>query len=302
MFHGATGMPCPPDKSRYIELTSSKDGTFEGMSFEAWNAAIRPKVQGSWNLHDVLPSDLNFFVMLSSVAGIFGNRGQANYAAGNTFQDALAAFRLSQGMKASVIDVGSVSGVGWVAENRQKMSVPGENLFEFLDENDLNSTLEFMIDPRHDKQRTGESQQDSQLILGLPTAELRRQHCIALPAYLNFSLFTHQRTITVTGHHETGEQNTVSTKTLLAATAMLSEAVEVVSDGIVEKLSALLAIPATDIDRQRFGFYCVDSLVAMEFRSWIRKELNAEVSVLDIMGAQNIQALSEKIAGNRKGG
>jgi hypothetical protein len=51
----------------------------------------------AWNLHHCLPRDMDFFILLSSVAGLVGNRGQANYAAGNTFQDALASHRVSLG-------------------------------------------------------------------------------------------------------------------------------------------------------------------------------------------------------------
>ena len=60
------------------------------MSLEDFQIAVKPKVQGSWNLHTLLPSDLDFFVLLSSGAGVTGNRGQANYCMGNTYQDALA--------------------------------------------------------------------------------------------------------------------------------------------------------------------------------------------------------------------
>jgi KR domain len=38
----------------------------------------------------MLPPKMDFFIMLSSVSSIIGNVGQANYAAGNTFEDALA--------------------------------------------------------------------------------------------------------------------------------------------------------------------------------------------------------------------
>ena len=60
------------------------------MSLEDFQTAIKPKVQGSWNLHALLASEFDFFVLLSSAAGVTGNRGQANYCIGNTYQDALA--------------------------------------------------------------------------------------------------------------------------------------------------------------------------------------------------------------------
>jgi len=94
-----------------------KDSLFENMNYEDWIAAIRPKIQGTWNLHELLPVELDFFVILSSATGIIGNRGQANYCAGNTFQDAFAHYRRSQGLPAVSIDLGAIRNIGWVAEN-----------------------------------------------------------------------------------------------------------------------------------------------------------------------------------------
>ena len=54
----------------------------ENMSYNDFQLAFKPKVQGSWNLHELLPRDLDHFVMLSSATGVLGNRSQANYAAG----------------------------------------------------------------------------------------------------------------------------------------------------------------------------------------------------------------------------
>lgn len=82
------------------------------MTYEDWVAATRPKMQGSWNLHELLPKDLDFFVLLSSSAGVIGARGQANYNAGNGFQDALAQHRQSRGLAAVALDLGPILGAG----------------------------------------------------------------------------------------------------------------------------------------------------------------------------------------------
>ncbi|KAJ5151089.1 Acyl transferase/acyl hydrolase/lysophospholipase [Penicillium canariense] len=286
----------PPIKGCIQGSMSLRDGAFASMSVSDWQAAITPKVQGSWNLHELLPTDIDFFVMLSSVAGIFGNRGQANYAAGNAFQDALAAYRMRRGMNTYSIDLGSVSSVGWVAENRNSMRTHTATLFELLREDEVHGAIEFLIDPRYPKANHRGSDPQSQLVLGLPTAAMCRQNGIPPPAYLNYSLFTHQRNTATAKVTETSDQKSVSTAALLSTTSSVEAAISVVSNGIVERLSSLLLIPASDIDVHRFGFGVIDSLVAMEFRSWIVKELQAEVSLLDIMGAQNIRSLSEKIA------
>ncbi|KGO62596.1 Acyl transferase/acyl hydrolase/lysophospholipase [Penicillium expansum] len=287
----------PPIKGCIQGSMVLRDGAFAGISFEDWQAAIRPKVQGSWNLHTVLPDNMDFFIMLSSVAGIFGNRGQSNYAAGNTFQDALAAYRVSKGMQAASINLGSVSNVGWVAENRSSMRTHTATLFELLREEEVHSTVDFLI---RDQQDGGNASSRSQLVLGLPTAEMCRQNGVPLPTYLNYSMFTHFRNTATAKSREVSQQKTVSTAALLSAVSGFEGAVVVVSDGIVERLASLLAIPSSELDAQRFGFGGIDSLVAMEFRAWIVKELKAEVSLLDIMGAENIRALSEKIAGRSR--
>jgi NAD(P)-dependent dehydrogenase (short-subunit alcohol dehydrogenase family) len=107
----------PPIKGVIQSAMVLRDSMFENMTWENWLAATRPKIQGSWNLHQLMPKDLDFFVMLSSSTAIIGNRGQANYCAGNTFQDALAHHRKSIGLPAVSLDLGAIRGIGWVAEN-----------------------------------------------------------------------------------------------------------------------------------------------------------------------------------------
>lgn len=61
------------------------------MTLEEFKGALEPKVNGTLNLSNAVSElELDFFIMLSSVVAVLGNKAQANYAAGNTFQDALA--------------------------------------------------------------------------------------------------------------------------------------------------------------------------------------------------------------------
>jgi acyl carrier protein len=74
------------------------------------------KVLGTWHLDRAtrgLP--LDFFVLFSSAAAVFGSAGQANHAAANVFLDALAQHRQARGLPATSLDWGAWSEVGAAA-------------------------------------------------------------------------------------------------------------------------------------------------------------------------------------------
>lgn len=260
------------------------------MTYEQYISAVNPKVLGSWNLHKHLPKDLDHFVLLSSATGILGNRGQANYAAGNTYQDALAAYRRSQGLAASTIDVGAILSVGYVAENSSRVAInKGVSVeLEQIREEELHAILEYSIDPRQNP--------PAQIVTGLANRDKYRHKGMPAPSFMSFPLFAHLNSETLTGA-ASSESTEIPVEALLAQSKTLDEAADIITTAVKGKLASLLSVAAADIDEDKsISANGIDSLVAIEFRTFLAREVKADVPMLDVMGTSTIKVLCRKIA------
>ncbi len=80
------------------------DGVIESLTPASLDAVLGPKVDGAWHLHELTAGlDLSAFVLYSSVGGVVGSPGAANYGAANAFLDALAADRRAHGLSGTSI-------------------------------------------------------------------------------------------------------------------------------------------------------------------------------------------------------
>ncbi|GAA2778348.1 type I polyketide synthase [Crossiella cryophila] len=73
------------------------DGVLDSLTPDRLAAVLAPKAEAAWHLHELL-GDVPLFAVFSSLAGVLGNAGQGNYAAANTFLDALIHLRRDQGL------------------------------------------------------------------------------------------------------------------------------------------------------------------------------------------------------------
>ena len=93
------------------------DGVLAQQDWPRFAKVMAPKVLGAWHLHRLTKEmPLDFFVLFSSIAAMFGAPSQGNYAAANAFMDGLAFYRRQQGLPALSINWGPWAEGGMATE------------------------------------------------------------------------------------------------------------------------------------------------------------------------------------------
>jgi len=293
-----------------------QDRALDQMSLDDWNAAVIPKVPGTWNLHECLKDmKLDFFVLFSSGSGIIGQAGQANYASANTFLDAFVQYRQSLGLPASVLDIGVVEDIGYVSENPQILESLRAAALWLLSERDILESLQIIIArsalpaPLSKPTRTEAYTNPGQVVLGLrttmPLADPNNRTVWKRDPRMG--AYRDSESLTMSQSSGTDE----SLKRLLAAVATdpgkldTNECVDFLAKQIKDRILGFLMTPDGDIDLgATLNEVGIDSLVAIELRNWWGSNLGTEISVLELLNAtikQLAQLAVEKLKENIQG-
>lgn len=234
--------------------------------------ALGAKVAGAWNLHQAtahLP--LDEFVLFSSAASMIGNRGQANYAAGNAFLDHLAYARRARALPALVVNWGVFSDVGYVAAHNEVATMVAATGMKSLTSDEAFATLTRL--------RRG-----------------RRTQVGVLPVdWTRFFRHYDQQPATQPRYEllDLSAAADAPDDGPLAAPGAPPHAV--VAARLTARVAAVLGMPsdALDADLPLMGY--LDSLLAVEIISWIERELGRKVTIMELMNGPSITELSQQL-------
>ncbi|KAI0183707.1 hypothetical protein EV127DRAFT_446225, partial [Xylaria flabelliformis] len=267
-----------------------KDAMFAEMTMSIMEKVIKPKVSGSIYLEEIFHDiPLEFFLYFSSVAAITGNKGQSMYAAANMFMSTLAAQRRKRGAVGSVVNIGAIMGNGYITRelNEKQQMLLQEVGNVWLSEQDF---LNIFAEGVHASQPSAKVTMETTTGLKLLAPDSRVSWS-SDPTFQHLVL--HNEEPSGAGFQKAGN---IPLRSLLEGVSSKDELSSILDNAFSLKIKATLQIPPEreilDTSLDELG---MDSLIAVDIRSWFLKELSVDVPVLEILNGGSARTLVRNI-------
>ncbi|KAK3994454.1 hypothetical protein QBC44DRAFT_286263 [Cladorrhinum sp. PSN332] len=287
-----------------------KDALFASMSLEQFNSVIRPKVQGSIHLHELLKDqDLDFFVMTSSVLGAIGAATQANYSAANAFLDAMARHRQSLGLQATSIALGMILDVGHVEEHPEVEKALKRNGMYGISHLEYIKTMETAC-RRRDLSKAPywgyDNGAGAHIVTGTDPTRVSRAGGKGLWLADNRlrGLVLSMLGAEADKQGAAGGADQASGPTIAARIKDAASSEEgskgvkaLVQQLLMERLSKLVLLPVAKMSAGKpLSLYGMDSMISAELRNWAWKEMRADVPFMSLLDqALTFEGLAEQV-------
>ncbi|EOD52671.1 putative polyketide synthase protein [Neofusicoccum parvum UCRNP2] len=268
------------------------------MSLEDYHTVISSKVRGTWNLHEAslqTAAPLDFFTLLSSISGLVGKKGQANYAAANTFLDAFSAYRNAHGLPANAVNLGVIEDVGYISEQGGMDQHFDRRHWTYINELVLRRILGYSImqqSPDRPLNRASAPQLVTGIAVPQPPDSASARDARFAAMFVGDGRGAAGDAVDGKGGADKGLQEFfLLQRSGAEPSAVLRSTVEVVNGRFMK----ILALDEPLEPGKSLAAYGLDSLSAVEFRNWLRADVGAELTMLEITNASSLFGLCEKI-------
>lgn len=286
---------------------------WSSMSNKSWHASIRPKVQGTWNLHNALldggrDGELDFFVMTSSISGTVGTATESNYCSSNAFLDSFARYRNSLGLPAISVGLGRISEVGYLHEHPDIERLMKRKGIAAINEDELLQIMDLALTHQHP--RTWKCHHDnlvnSHLLTGIEFMGLKEQrdhgfegdnHVLADPRASLFAAAFARSTNAVDGRGAATRQGVPEELAKALQDGSSVSVLDAVRTIVAKKISNLILLPVENLKpEQHLGEFGLDSMLAAEFRTFIFKTLEVDVPFMTLLAkSTSVNSLAQLI-------
>ncbi|KAJ5950909.1 Acyl transferase/acyl hydrolase/lysophospholipase [Penicillium vulpinum] len=286
----------PPARGVIFGAMVLRDTLFEKLSFADYQTVMMPRVHGIWNVQQSLTKtngSVDFFVCLSSASSFVGNMGQSPYAASGTFMSAIAQYPETAKMRCSTIDLPIVRGVGYLSDDQKREAISKQLGTESVDATDIRGLVTAAIRNEFDDSCEGHCIVGFAAVKSTPVSEQ--------PFWVNDTKLSHLlRLSTLAGAGllvESAQNGTEISPALAIRQSKTREGTEaIIGVAVLNKISSILTRPMEELDPAApISVYGLDSLVAIEIRNWITRELEANLQILEILTSESVPALAETI-------
>ncbi|KAF7864333.1 uncharacterized protein EAF02_010301 [Botrytis sinoallii] len=274
-----------------------KDKLFQKMDINSWQQVLEPKVKGCLNLHEVFSNktELDFFVMTSSVSGTLGSAGQSNYAAANSFLDFLARHRRKQGLTGISLILPMVVGIGYVADHAEIETSLRRKGFYGIDESEMLASFEVAM--------MAHQPEADHIIAGIEPSRLAKA-ISATETKVTWPLEPRLSIILAKMENQIANDGVTKSSSILAKienSLDKEEAVNCISEHLVHGLSTVLMINKDEINPQAraIASYGLDSMIGAEFRNWIFTEFKVDIPFQQLLAPNSTIASFAEILYNQ---
>jgi len=270
-----------------------EDATLLELNAAGLDTVFRPKVTGSWLLHQLLSRQpLDFFVLFSSAASLLGQRGQANYAAASAFLDALASLRREQGLPALSIDWAPWSELGFAVTSGARRLIrrlTPLGIGSLLPQQGLAVLAELL---RRDVAGS--------VVLPIDWEKLSRMEgMVSLPPLLSRLIREQGADAPASERGAPGADGlgAESVRDEILAIALPEERRRALVGLVGRRAADILGLPESELDVGRpLVNLGLDSLMAVELKNWVDSVVGVDLAVVTLLQGASVSELAGQIS------